>query len=318
MSHPVDIELMTFDPRHIVVVEKRNTRFDYGNLDELAESIRINGMKEPAKVQRKGDEFQLVNGHRRHRACMMLVEKGFVPDFMATVIPESDTESDILADMVIANDGKPFLPLEEAIMLQRLIEEYQWTQKQVADKIGRSLSHVSNRIALLNADDSVKEAMQNGEIKTQEALAIVRKSNGDKDMQKEIISRTRDGETGVINKELLQGRFNKEQWGVIKAIFLSLEIYEIDLTDLENKYARNENPEVMKAFVAGCFQACADMAFTEFEEFYNKVKAKIESEQAKAPIPAAPVASKSAIVETPKEEPTKKKPTKKVKETTDD
>jgi len=310
MYQPVDVTLVTVDPRNIIVVEGRNTRFDYGNIDELAESIRVNGMREPAKVQEKDGVYYLVNGHRRHKACMALIERGHVPDFLTTVIPSTENEEDILADMVIANNGKPFLPLEEAVMLQKLRDDFGWNQAQIANKIGRSLSHVSDRLCLLSADDEVKEAMQSGEIKTQEALAIVRKSHGDKEKQKEIIQRARDGETGVINRELLQGRFNKEQWGVIHSMFLSLSLYEVEPKGFEARYMDNEDPMVKEAFIAGCFQAVADLAFTEMEDFHAKVKGRIDSEREKAPI--AVNAGKSAIkVEEPKVEKPKAKKAKK-------
>ena len=292
-------KLLHLDPRDIQVIEGRNSRFDYGNIDELADSIKANGMKQPVKVQIKDDCYHLVDGHRRLKACMQLVSKGFIPDVLAMAISSDITEDEILSDMIISNDGKHFSPLEEAMMLQKLRDTFKWSQNDIAKKIGKSLSHVSNRIALLNADDSIKEALVDGTLKTQEALAIVRKSNGDKEAQKEIVKRTKSGETGVVNKELLKGRFNAEQKEVIYVGFKSLELYEVESKDFE-KYENSDNPEVMQAFCAGVFQGYADLAFTSMEDLFEKIKIKVNQERANSIIPV----EKSKVVKTAvKEEP---------------
>ena len=309
MSNPSEFELISIEPRDVVVIEGRNTRFDYGNIEELADSIRENGMKQPCKVQIKNNEYQLIDGHRRLKACMELVKKGYDPVFLTIVVPEDEPEDKLLADMIVANDGKHFSPLEEAMMLQKLRDTYQWSQMDIAKKIGKSLSHVSNRIALLNADESIKEALVDGTLKTQEALAIVRKSNGDKDLQKEIIERTKGGEKGIVEKELLRGRFNKEQWEAIHSMFISLNAYSVSPKDFE-KYENSDNPEVMEAYVAGCFQGVSDLAFTSMEDFYEKVKARVDASSENAIIKPSSEVSKVEIVEEVKE-PEKKKPAKK-------
>ena len=279
-----ELELITLDPREVVVVEGRNSRLDLGDIGELAQSIQDNGMQEPAKVQRTVDgEYQLVNGHRRHAACMKLISKGVVPIFLATVLGPDVAEDEILASMVMANNGKPFTPIEEAMMLQKLKDTFKLTDKQIAERIGKSMSHVSNRLTLLRADDSIKEAMQDGTLKTTEALAIVKKSNGNKEVQKAIAKQAKAGDKSIINKELLNGRFNAEQKEVIMSAFLGLE--QFGITALEVKeYSISDSDEIMKAFIAGCFMNCADLAFTDVEQFYDKIKQRVEATKAAAPV----------------------------------
>lgn len=279
-----DLELITLDPRNVVVVEGRNSRFDLGDLDELAESIKNNGIQEPAKVQLTASgEYQLVNGHRRHAACLKLVAKGHIPKFPATVLPADVTEAEILASMVVANNGKPFLPLEEAMMLQKLKDEFKLTDKQIAERIGKSMSHVSNRLILLRADDSIKEALNDGSLKTTEALAVVKKSNGNKEVQRQIAEQAKQGNKSIINKELLNGRFNAEQKEVIMSSYKGLVQFEIT-PDMIADYSNSEDDEILKAFIAGCFQNCADMAFTDVNEFFQKIKQRYDSIVAEAPV----------------------------------
>jgi hypothetical protein len=238
---------------------------------------------------------------------MILVSKGIVPEFLATVVPPEEEEVDIAADMLIANEGKPFLPLEEAAMLQRMREKYGWSQKQIADKIGRSNAHVNNRLALLGADDSIKEALKVGELKTQEALAIVHKSHGDKNMQKEIVERKKSGEKGVVNKELLKGRFNKEQWDIIHGTYKGLEAFQVSPEKIQDILV-SDNDEIQQAFIAGCFQNCADLAFTDILDFYSKVQERVKAERENAPVKVSAAKDfraeieKEKIVEPPKAE----------------
>lgn len=280
MNENLDVTIEKLDPRIITIIQGRNVRYDYGDLDILSLSIKERGMLQPCRVQLKDGEYQLIDGHRRHKACMMLIEKGFIPDFLSIVITENESEADIFADMLISNDGKNFMPLEEAAMLQRLREPpYNWSQAEISKKIGKSLSHVSNRIALLNADDSVKDAMESGDLKTQEALAIVRKSNGDKDKQREIVQRTKAGDKTIVDKELLKGRFNASQWDIIHSTFKGLEAFGVTLDGIKECMVSDDDT-IQSAFIAGCFQNCADLAFTDIGDFYEKVKERVNAERA--------------------------------------
>jgi ParB/RepB/Spo0J family partition protein len=276
---PINNNFQTLDPRNVTVIPGRNTRFDFGDLKILAESIKERGMLQPCRVQLKDGEYQLIDGHRRYMACMSLVEKGIIPDFIALVIDENESEAYIFADMITSNDGKHFLPLEEAEMLQRLRDDpYNWSQADIAKRIGKSLSHVSNRIALLNADDSVKEAMKSGELKTNDALGIIRKSNGDKAMQRQIINKIKTGDTNLVDKELLKGRFNVSQWELIHNVFNDLENYEITCNGIK-ECVISDDDSIQTAFIAGRFQGIADLAFTDIKVFYEKVKRRVEGER---------------------------------------
>jgi ParB-like chromosome segregation protein Spo0J len=104
-------------------------------------------------------------------------------------------------------------------MLKDLKEKYSLTTEQISKKIGKSISHVNDRLALLGAADEIKTAVQTGELKPSDAVTIVRKSHGDKVKQAEMVQRVKDEGSSVVQKELLKGRLKKEQWEAAEEAF---------------------------------------------------------------------------------------------------
>ena len=149
------------------------TQMDSASLEELAASIRAQGLMQPILVRPLGertgeDRFEIVAGERRWRAAQMagLVE---VP----TLIREIPDES-ALAMALIENIQRENLnPLEEAQGLQRLIDEFSMTHQQAADAIGRSRPAASNLLRLLQLVAPVQELLMRGEIDMGHARALL-------------------------------------------------------------------------------------------------------------------------------------------------
>ena len=149
------------------------TQMDSASLEELAASIRAQGLMQPILVRPLGertgeDPFEIVAGERRWRAAQMagLVE---VP----TLIREIPDES-ALAMALIENIQRENLnPLEEAQGLQRLIDEFSMTHQQAADAIGRSRPAASNLLRLLQLVAPVQELLMRGEIDMGHARALL-------------------------------------------------------------------------------------------------------------------------------------------------
>ncbi len=149
------------------------TQMDSASLEELAASIRAQGLLQPILVRPLGertgeDRFEIVAGERRWRAAQMagLVE---VP----TLIREIPDES-ALAMALIENIQRENLnPLEEAQGLQRLIDEFSMTHQQAADAIGRSRPAASNLLRLLQLVAPVQELLMRGEIDMGHARALL-------------------------------------------------------------------------------------------------------------------------------------------------
>ena len=145
------------------------TRMDVASLEELAASIRAQGLMQPILVRPIADErFEIIAGERRWRAAQMagLSE-------VSTLIREIPDEA-ALAMALIENIQRENLnPLEEALGLQRLIDEFSMTHQQAADAVGRSRPAASNLLRLLQLAPPVQELLLQGEIDMGHARALL-------------------------------------------------------------------------------------------------------------------------------------------------
>ena len=138
-------------------------------LEELASSIRAQGIIQPIVV-RKVDEhrYEIIAGERRWRASQ-LAQLDEVPCLVKNVPDEA-----AVAIALIENIQREDLnPIEEAVALQRLVEEFSLTQQQVADTVGKSRSAVANLLRLLNLTPDVRRLVEHGDIEMGHARALL-------------------------------------------------------------------------------------------------------------------------------------------------
>ena len=146
------------------------TRMDSASLEELAASIRAQGLMQPILVRpvTGDDRYEIVAGERRWRAAQMA---GMTE--VPTLIREIPDES-ALAMALIENIQRENLnPLEEAQGLQRLIDEFSMTHQQAADAVGRSRPAASNLLRLLQLVEPVQELLMQGQIDMGHARALL-------------------------------------------------------------------------------------------------------------------------------------------------
>ncbi len=142
--------------------------FDQESLQELADSIRSQGIVQPVVVRPEGDHFELVAGERRWRAAQLAgLQK--VP----AVIRELDARSAAAIALIENIQREDLNPLEEAQAFLRLIEEFDLTHQQVADSVGRSRAAVSNLLRLLDLADPVKQQVNKGLLDMGHARALL-------------------------------------------------------------------------------------------------------------------------------------------------
>jgi ParB family chromosome partitioning protein len=149
------------------------TQMDSASLEELAASIRAQGLMQPILVRPVGekpgdDRFEIIAGERRWRAAQIagLTE---VPTLIRVIPDES-----ALAMALIENIQRENLnPLEEAQGLQRLIDEFSMTHQQAADAVGRSRPAASNLLRLLQLAPPVQALLMGGEIDMGHARALL-------------------------------------------------------------------------------------------------------------------------------------------------
>ncbi|MFC5302086.1 ParB/RepB/Spo0J family partition protein [Azospira restricta] len=150
------------------------TQMDPASLDELAASIRAQGLMQPILVRPvASDRYEIIAGERRWRAAQ-LAGLGEVP----TLIREIPDDA-ALAMALIENIQRENLnPLEEALGLQRLVDEFAMTHQQAADAVGRSRPAASNLLRLLQLAQPVQDLLMAGAIDMGHARALLPLANG--------------------------------------------------------------------------------------------------------------------------------------------
>lgn len=143
--------------------------FDETALQELADSIRAQGLVQPVVVRPNGQgEYELIAGERRWRAVQLLG----LADIPAIVKDIDDAAAAAIA--LIENIQREDLnPLEEARALERLQQEFELTHQQIADAVGRSRASVSNLLRLLDLDRDVKKLVEQGHLEMGHARALL-------------------------------------------------------------------------------------------------------------------------------------------------
>jgi len=283
--------LTTVQHHDVVVVEGRNPRMMLCNIEQLADSIEENGVRNPIKVQVVDAGYELVDGHRRLAACKYLFDtKELLIDIPAIVVEHVD-ESDILIEMMVSNDSEPFAPFEEAILYARLRDEFDMNNDQIARRIGRSISHVSDKLALLRADETVKKAVAEKVISASDANTIIRKSKGDTEKQKELVTRVEtEGREKVIDKELKKGRMAKPLWehaeiahDIVWSAMMDLgkeSVEEVlDIKDpfewLEQPSDHDPNAKVRLAFGLGAMSVFSGVSGLTTRELWDKLEERL-------------------------------------------
>ncbi|WP_028453974.1 ParB/RepB/Spo0J family partition protein [Chitinilyticum litopenaei] len=145
------------------------SQFDPAALQELADSIRAQGLMQPVLVRPLGDErFEIIAGERRWRAAQLA---GL--DEIAALVREIPDEA-ALAMALIENIQRENLnALEEASGIQRLIDEFGMTHESAADAVGKSRSAVSNLLRLLQLSEPVRDLLMQGQLDMGHARALL-------------------------------------------------------------------------------------------------------------------------------------------------
>lgn len=169
-------------------------------LQQLADSIKSHGIIQPITVRYLGERrFELISGERRLRASKLA---GI--DEIPAYIREVDDEQ-LIAFALIENIQREELsPLEVAMGYQRLMEEFDYTQGEVATRVGKNRSTVTNMLRLLQLPDFLQAALRDEKISTGHARSLISVENEDdqKEILKKIISKSlsvRQAETLVKN-----------------------------------------------------------------------------------------------------------------------
>lgn len=138
-------------------------------LDELADSIRENGIIQPLIVRRlDGDQFELIAGERRLKAARLVgLEK--VP----IVMLESDADHCLELALIENIQREDLNPIEEALAYKQLMDRYRYTQEECSKRVGKDRSSVANTVRLLNLPEEIRGYIIEGKVSMGHARALL-------------------------------------------------------------------------------------------------------------------------------------------------
>lgn len=158
----LDLDVLTPNPY------QPRKEFNEEQLQELADSIKIEGVLQPLLVRKSGDGYEIVAGERRWRASRLAGLKK-VP---AMVLEVDDLKLQQIA--LIENlQREDLAPIEEALAYKNLIDKYSFTQAELAEQIGKKRSTIANMLRLLQLPEEVKNELASGNITVGHAIAIL-------------------------------------------------------------------------------------------------------------------------------------------------
>jgi ParB family transcriptional regulator, chromosome partitioning protein len=188
--------------------------FDEQALNELAQSIKLHDIIQPVTVSKTGNRYKLISGERRWRAAKMAGLK----DIPAYIRQANDQE--LLELALLENLQREDLnAMEIALSYKRMMEELNHTQEQVAERMGKDRSTVTNYIRLLKLPPDIQVAVRNGEISMGHARALINVDTIDKQLY--IFEDIKEKGLSVRQTENLVRNFYKEP-GVKKTTINSL------------------------------------------------------------------------------------------------
>lgn len=154
-----DVVPCSFQPR---------TEFDREALESLAQSIKEKGVLQPLLVRKKNDKYEIIAGERRWRAAQ-LAGLDEVP-----VIVKDLNDSETLEIALIENLQRENLSaIEEAEGLNRLMNEYSYTQEVIGKVIGKSRSYIANTLRLLGLPEEIKQQVKENKLSAGHARALI-------------------------------------------------------------------------------------------------------------------------------------------------
>jgi ParB family chromosome partitioning protein len=151
----VEIDLNLIEPNPN---QPRKT-FDIDKIQELADSIKEHGLIQPVIVKKVEDNYQLIAGERRWRAC---IELGM--DKISAIVRDLDNKSQTEIALIENIQREDLNPIDEGVAYELLIERYALTQEELSKIVGKSRVYVTNILRLLKLADKVKEKIKTGDI----------------------------------------------------------------------------------------------------------------------------------------------------------
>lgn len=163
-------EIFSIDPRNIVVPDGFNSRVNFGDINELAEQIRQCGMLNPITVQatqtEDGEKYILIDGERRYRAIMQLIEEGENINYIkAIIIPSNLTKKELYQQQAMRNEGKNFNEYEWAILTRKIQNDCGIDNvSEIAKMLGKNPGVVLYWLQILDMPEDFQELVRTNQL----------------------------------------------------------------------------------------------------------------------------------------------------------
>ncbi len=211
---PQEIDISRIIPN----VDQPRKVFDEAALAELANSIRIHGVITPIILVERDGKYMIIAGERRWRAAKRagLLK---IPAIVRNYTPKEVKEISLIENL----QREDLNPIETATAIKQLMEEYRYTQEEVADRIGKSRSAVTNTLGLLTLDKQVTELISSGRLSAGHAKILI---PVEKTYQYQLAIKAVDGKMSVRKfEECVKSFKNPEK--EVKAQEQSLELRDL-------------------------------------------------------------------------------------------
>lgn len=178
--------------------------FDKSAIDELAASIEEKGIIQPLLVRKLGGgKYEIIAGERRFRASQSLgLEK------IPVILREADDQETLELALIENLQRRDLNPIEEALAYKELLSKYQYTQDELAKRLGKDRSSIANSLRLLKLPEAIRSQVITGKLSMGHARAIL--SIDDHDIQLKIVDKVIDNNLSVREIEDLVREMNTE------------------------------------------------------------------------------------------------------------
>lgn len=229
-------DLFKIDPRRIQFDPKNNPRVDYGDIKSLMNFIEENGTEAlpPIKVRKFKDEngneaYSLIHGYRRMTAITRLLDNGVeIARVIARPVPKGYTDKDELLDHISENSGMKLNAMEEANVYQKLIK-FGWKQSEIAKRIGKTQSHVSQVLKLADSSEYIKDTVAKGLISGALVVKVMNENKGDEKAVEKILK------SSVENLEKTGGKKVTQKTLQVKRVSKYRKLFDGAYANLRNK-----------------------------------------------------------------------------------
>ena len=208
--------------------EQPRKTFDEEKINELAESIKNYGVLQPLLVQKNDSFYEIIAGERRWRAAKAAGLKE-VPAVLKEYSKQEAMEISLIENVQRADLN----PIEEALGYRQLIDEFGLTQEEIAVRVAKSRTAITNTMRLLKLDEQIQNMLVQGVITSGHARALL--SLEDTQMQLKAAKEILDKKLSVRETERLVKRLQKEASGEKKEEKIKDETLALIYQDLEDR-----------------------------------------------------------------------------------